>query len=148
MIFLQISRPPPFDIFKGLALALLVSAAADVAKGQQAPRSARWYADHHDERFEMVARCNNHPGPSRRSDDCAAAWQGNIIAAEEEARRVLNDTTPPTRRRYWDLRPLERREHLTQCERMPEDWQARNFCGPAREAGKPGRRGAEPARRT
>ena len=85
------------------------------------------------------------PGPARGNDNCAAAWQGNIVAAEregqrraaaaaEEAQRNRGDTTPPSSPEYWRRRPEERAEHLARCDRMDEAAQGRFFCTPARQA--------------
>jgi hypothetical protein len=123
-------RPPSFGIFRLTALGLALSA---LPCSSESVRTAQWYAQNHEARFEMVERCNNNPGQARRSDDCAAAWQGNIIAAEEEARRNLHDNTPPTSPRYWQRRPLERREILTRCAGLPEREQAASMlCTMAR----------------
>jgi hypothetical protein len=136
--FFFLPSPPVRQFWRWLAIAI-VAAALMPAKAQES-RSARWYANNHEARAQMVERCRNHPGPSRRSDQCAAAWQGNILAAEEEARRAANDNSLPTEQKYWTTRPMERGQHLKTCERMPEDWQARNFCGPARRSLGPARR--------
>lgn len=140
--------PPRLGYWRLLALALAAAALcggghARPARGQEAgppvpaavPREARtaqWYARHHEERFAVVDWCNDRPGPARRSDECAAAWQGNILAAEEEARRNLGDTSLPTQPEYWRRRPVERREVLARCKGMTPEEQARWWCAAAR----------------
>lgn len=125
------------------AVVLGLAACALPARGQPlnstAP-TANWYADHPRERAAVVEICNQNPGPARTNDNCAAAWQGNIIAAEREARRNQGDRTPPSSPDYWRRRPEERAQHLATCNRVDPDVAARIWCGPARQAeGEPPR---------
>lgn len=130
--------PPGLPSLILRAVVLGLAACAVPARGQPlnstAP-TANWYADHPRERAAVVEICNQNPGPARTNDNCAAAWQGNIIAAEREARRNQRDiATPPSSPEYWRRRPEERREYLAWCGRMSPEDQARSWCGSARAA--------------
>lgn len=134
MIFFPISTNiPSFGYWKLLALAVAIAAASSAwkAHGQEA-HSAQWYAEHDAERAEMAAQCANHPGPARRSDDCAAVWEANIIVTIAEAEKHV-DMTSPNEPAYWQKRPAEQQKLVKRCEKMSPEQQVLFFCAAARK---------------
>lgn len=101
---------------------LIITVVAAVSLGSAVAsevRTATWFADHPEQRRQVVILCLDNPGEAKRSPNCDNAWQGDVIAATRNAQLHVGANVPPSDPRYWrDPRNADaRRFWAMQCDR-------------------------------